>query len=649
MKTLSSESAHRLGEIALLTMAFVLPLAFYFRTYDSIAIKTAVLQWGSLTLLFAWLWQGISRGRFQVPASSWSVLLPATLYGAWMLVRFATAPYKVAALPEFLTQLTMLAGFLAAFLGFAGARSASRFATLIILAAYIVALYALAQTAGLDPFIWKGAFGAGPLGTRVFSTLGTPNLCASFFAVAVPLALTLALDPETPNALRRAALGLTPTALFVAILTEAPVGMATIALSCFLYAVIVPAILRTHAALRSAVIAIILALIAAVAAFNLAGESANTWSYTSEFRKTTVSAELRMVTEHPLIGFGPGSFYVHYPRFRPVDIIKMEGKHNTLTQYPELPLLGVAVELGAVGAALWLWLFGASLLTGVKGASALRRAGAISESVYAAGFSAAAAGGLAAAHLGNSGYMPAPGWYVWPLAGLAAGLAPLAARRAAVSVYPLPVSEDIRRALYAPSLLTFIAFNVMPGLWLSSDVHHNAAIYYAKTAQYDKALAHFDRVLPGSPNYTMALYFRGNMLNDQEKYQEALAAYDRLQIQAPDYVQVHAQRGHAYAKLGDWTAAASERALQAALDPIDVRNLIAWSEAARAAGNLDEARMAIARAQALDPNNEGVRLQISANDLLERRQLAKAGQRKLNGHDTAKKPPHKGPGRPLSK
>ena len=638
MKTLSAESAHRLGEIALLTMAFGLPLAFYFRTYDSTAIKFAVLQWGSLALLFAWLWQGISRGRFQVPASSWTVLLPATLYGTWMMARFATAPHKLAALPDFLTQLTMLAGFLAAFLGFAGARAAARFTTLTVLAAWIVALYGLAQMAGLDQFVWKGAFGLGPIGTRVFSTLGNPHLCASFFAIAVPLALTLDLDPETPKALRLAALGLAPIAVFVAIMTGAPVGVAAVGISCLLYAVIVPAALRTRASLTSAGIALVLALVAGAAAFSLEGHGEDRWSYTAEFRKATVAAELRMIAEHPLTGFGPGSFSVHYPRFRSVDIIRMEAKHNTMTQYPELPLLGAAVELGAVGAALWLWLFGASLWTGARGASALRRAGAISESIYAAGFAAAAAGGLAAAHLGNSGFMPAPGWYVWPLAGLAAGLAPLAARRAAVSVYPLPVSEDIRRALYAPSLLAFIGLILMPGLWLRSDVDHNVAIYHAKKAQYDKALAHFDRVLPGSPNYTMALYFRGNVFNEQEKYQEALAAYDRLQLQAPDYVQVHAQRAVAYAKLGDWTAAAVERKRQAELDPIDVVNLVAWSEAARAAGNLDEARMAIARAQALDPKNEGVRLQIVANDLLERRQQTAAGRRKPSGHDTAKKP-----------
>ena len=77
MRTPNAESAHRLGEVALLTTAFVLPIAFYLRSYDTAAIKFTILQWGSLTMLFGWLWQGISRGRFQAPASSWTALLPA--------------------------------------------------------------------------------------------------------------------------------------------------------------------------------------------------------------------------------------------------------------------------------------------------------------------------------------------------------------------------------------------------------------------------------------------------------------------------------------------------------------------------------------------------------------------------------------------
>ncbi len=632
MRTPTAESAHRLGELALLTTAFVLPLAFYLRSYDSTAIKYTILQWGSLTMLFGWLWQGLSRGRFSAPASSWPALLPALGYGAWMIIRFASEPHKLGALPDFLTQLTMLIGFLAAFLGFAGARCASRFAALTVAAAWLVALYALCQAAGLDPFIWKGAFGP-----SVFSTLANPYLCASFLAVAIPVALTLELDPETPAPFRAAALLLLPLAGGAVVLTGSTMGVAGFVVSCVLYAVIVPASLRTRQALKSGGLALLAALVVAGAAALTTAPKKETWSYAREFRRLTTAAELAMIAERPLAGFGPGSFSLHYPRFRPAEIIKLEGGHNTMTDHPELPLLGVAVELGAVGALLWLWLFGAALWTGARGASALRRAGALTESTYAAGFAAAAAGALAASHFGWTAYAPGTGWYAWPLAGLAAGLAPLAARRAAVSVYPLPVSESIRRALYAPALLAFAGLAVFPGLWLRSEVNLNSAIYFAKSNDLPKAVELFSTIQPGSQGYTMSLYFKGNALNSLGKADEALAAYDALQRQAPDYTLVHAQRGSAYAKLGDWTAAAAERSRQATLDPLYLENLIAWSEAARAAGNLEEARVAAGKAEALDPKDERVRLQLAANDLMERRIAEKAGRGKTSGHGTAKK------------
>ncbi len=638
MRTPSAESAHRLGELALLTTAFVLPLAFYLRAYDSASIKFTILQWGALTMMFGWVWQGISRGRFQAPASSWTALVPALAYGAWMIVRFAAEPHKLGALPDFLTQLTMVVGFLAAFLGFAGARCASRFAALTVAAAWIVSLYGLLQAAGLDPFIWKGAYGAGLAGPRVFSTLANPYLCVSFLAVAVPLALTLSLDAETPAPLRWAALALLPVGGAAAILTTSPAGAAGFVASCALYAVIVPAALRTGPALKSAGLALLTAAVVGGAAALTAAPAKESWSHASELRRVTAAAEWRMVAERPLAGFGPGSFSLHYPRFRPVEAIKLEDSRYTSTYFPEIPLLGAAVELGAVGAILWLWLFGAALWTGARGASALRRAGALPESVYAAGFAAAAAGALATAHFGWAGHAPAPGWYAWPLAGLAAGLAPLAARRAAVSVYPLPVSDSIRRALYAPALLSFAGLALFPGLWLRSEVNFNSGVAHAKLGENERAVGLFAQVRPGTPSYTMALYYQGNALNSLGKAGDALAAYDRLQAQAPDYALVHAQRGAAYAKLGDWEASAAARARQAELDPLYLDNLVAWAEAARASGDLEQARLAAGKAEAIKPDDDGVRLQLAANDLMERRIAEREGRGKANGRGVAKKP-----------
>lgn len=546
MRTPSAGSAHRLGELALLATAFVLPLAFSLHSYDPGSLKFAVLQWSALAMLFAWLWQGISRGRFQVPVGSWSVLIPALLYGVWIAGAFAAGERRLAALPDFTTRLTMLAAFLAALLGFAGARCASRFAALTVGAALLAA--------------------AGAAVSRDFAAAAGPYL-SSLFAVAVPLALTLDLDPETPGPARVAALALLPAAGAFLVLSSAPA--APFCASLLVFAALIAAALRSKAGLRAAGLALLAA--AAVAAFG------------------------RVSVPIPRLALGPE-------------------------------------------AVLLLWLFAAALWTGARAASSLRRAGALTESRYAAGFAAAAAGALGAAYLGGEPLSPAAGWYAWPLAGLAAGLAPLAARRAAVSVYPLPVSESVRHALYAPALLGFAGLALLPGLWLRSDVALNSGVYAARQGDGARALELYAKVLPGSRHYLASLYFTGDALNGLGRPEEALAAFDRLQEQSLDFPRVHGARGEAYAMLDDWASAARERARQAELEPALLENLVAWAEAARASGDLEQARVAAAKAAALDSGDEGVKLQLAANDLMERRLLAKQGRGKANGRGVVKKP-----------
>jgi O-antigen ligase len=96
-----------------------------------------------------------------------------------------------------------------------------------------------------------------------------------------------------------------------------------------------------------------------------------------------------MIAERPLSGQGPGSFLVNYPRFRPPEIIRLEGRHNTETDHPECQLLEVAAELGVVGAALWAWLFAALLAAAWRARRALINQGALGESCYMAGLFAA--------------------------------------------------------------------------------------------------------------------------------------------------------------------------------------------------------------------------------------------------------------------
>lgn len=630
MKTPSPAVWHRLGEVALLSTVFLLPLAVYFRTYDSAALKLTTLQLGVLVLGFAWFLQGLARGRWEAPASSGPALVPALAFGAWLLLRWAAAPHKLEALPGFLPQLLMVAGYLAVLVNFGGARPAARLSGALAASGWLVALYALAQRFGLDPLIWKGAFGA-----RAFSTLAQPDLCAEFLALTLPPAMAMSLDEETHPGLRLAALSLLPAASAAVIVTQSATGLLAFAAAALAWGFAAPAALRSKAAARSGAAALVVAGATVAAAFlfdgaALARRARADWTY----GRATVASELRMARAKPWAGWGPGSFFMDYPAFRDEDARRASGGgHNALTEFPVSRPVGVLVELGAVGAALWLWLFGAALWSALRGASALRREGRFPEAAYAAGFFAAAVGALAAETLSNSGSFAAPGFLLWPVAGMAAGLAPLSVTRGRVAAYPFPVDDSVRRMLHVPVLLALFALAAPPALWLRSDVEQNVAIYHAKRGDYAQAVEHFERVLPGAPAYPMALYFKGNALLDAGLAADAVAAYETLGEFAPDYVRRHMQLGLAYAKLERWGDAESEHARQAALDPTDVPNLIAWAGAARAGGDLIAARRAVALALDAAPDDPAVKTALIENALMEKRvadqqAAAKRGGRK---------------------
>ena len=68
-------------------------------------------------------------------------------------------------------------------------------------------------------------------------------------------------------------------------------------------------------------------------------------------------AGLRMVTDAPLLGLGPGGVRLHYPEYKHPDALKPRTSHlhNNLVQ--------IAAERGLLGLIAWLWIWGAFILT----------------------------------------------------------------------------------------------------------------------------------------------------------------------------------------------------------------------------------------------------------------------------------------------
>ncbi len=238
---------HRTGEAVLLFLAFVLPLAFYLKTYDSVTIKTATLHLGTIVLVLSWFLKGLERGRWEVPQAAWTMLAPALGLLAWTGLRFALSEHRLAALPGFLNQIAFLAAFCVALLEYGGADNARRLTGWTLRAAWIACLYGLAQKAGWDPFAWKGAFGG-----RVFSTFADPDALAQFLALCLPLAMTRFMDPERDAPGRVADMALASACAAVVVLTGSASGLAALAIQGACFAVLALLLLRGRAAFLGA-------------------------------------------------------------------------------------------------------------------------------------------------------------------------------------------------------------------------------------------------------------------------------------------------------------------------------------------------------------------------------------------------------------
>jgi tetratricopeptide (TPR) repeat protein len=433
--------------------------------------------------------------------------------------------------------------------------------------------------------------------------LTSPDQLAAFAAAALPVVLALRLDPESSPARRLLSASTAMVLALLAAWSGSARGLAAFTLSALVFAAAAVSILRGPAARRAALIALACAAAAVLAAVAGAGSIIEDAARFAAASGASWSAALRLWSSSPLLGHGTGSFAILTPG----------------SAAPDALALRALAETGLAGAALLVWTLLAAAACGLRSAAGLRRHGALAEAGYATAFGAAFAAWALAAALGLAPAFGAGAWLAWAAAGLAAGMVPLARPRGVVLTMPLPFGEDVRRLMQGPALILFLGLVVWPGGWLASDVRYNRAVSESRAGDLDAALADAGRVWPGSPVYAPALYLRGRVLMDQGKPGEALDAFARLDDVSPDFSRVHARRAEAYASIQDWNSSVVERERQADLTPLDLPNLTAWAEAARAAGDMKEARRAADRALAVAPGDESVRLQVAANSLLEKR------------------------------
>ena len=224
------------------------------------------------------------------------------VFACWLAVLGASASFApVASLPDLLLPLLAVAWCL---LIMTVRPRAEHVALALVLSGAVVACVALLQFLGVDPFAlggWMPLITANPR-MHVFATLGNPNFVAALLVSLAPL--TYSLRTIFP-ARRRLLSGI----LAVDVLAIAAAGSRAAVLA-FLAILLWLAVLRRVRGWRW-----LLASLGLAAAAVLLLAPARSLSVTLRGRAYIWHVAAPHITEHPILGSGPGSFVVEYPEW----------------------------------------------------------------------------------------------------------------------------------------------------------------------------------------------------------------------------------------------------------------------------------------------------------------------------------------------
>ncbi|OGR41385.1 MAG: hypothetical protein A2X35_10260 [Elusimicrobia bacterium GWA2_61_42] len=328
---------------------------FYLRTYDSAQVKITLLQMGGISLLGMWVSLLVLEGRRAFRREDFIFLAPFFAYLLYVVISFLNAPYKGPSVDDFVRYTIYMSVTLIVIREFT-AEAVDRLTKVLIVTAYIAVLYGLVQFLdfhffppkeqgpGLDPFIWRGAFGR-----RVFSTYGNPNFFGNFLVLIFPIALMQYLKKKSIFLLPLVLLD-----LFCLYCTETKGAYLGFAISSFLLAVFYGYFFMREKLKIGRVKFLLLALIVPLSAVGVVYKIGNPLSYS--FRISTWLSTWEMVESRPLTGVGVGSFKVIYPAYRRPSIFHIEGKHNTETDHAEQEHLEQWMDNGLIGFGLYLWM-----------------------------------------------------------------------------------------------------------------------------------------------------------------------------------------------------------------------------------------------------------------------------------------------------
>jgi len=364
-RTEAETYAHKAVVAWLPILYLLISSLFFLRTYDSAQVKISMMQMGGLGLLTMWLVRLALAGRHALNREDLVCLSPFLAYLFWGVFSYLKAPYHMSSTDFFLRQTFYMIAALITIYEFDEAAIARLFKVLIW-TAWIAIGYGALQIVdfhafprgvgkGIDPFVWRGAFG-----DRVFSTYGNPNFYGDFLVIMFPILVTQWFKTK-----RWSLIVLIALLLLSLVMTGTKGAWLGFALVCFLFGLIAlvffPDQTRPY---RKRMLGLVGGLVLAFVGYTAKDLTGRVVSI--NFRLFTWEATWEMITTKPWTGSGVGSFPPLYPAFRRPAIFHIEGKHNTETDHAENEYLEQFFDHGILGFGIFIWLVYSTLVVGFR-------------------------------------------------------------------------------------------------------------------------------------------------------------------------------------------------------------------------------------------------------------------------------------------
>ncbi|OGR92476.1 MAG: hypothetical protein A2V88_01050 [Elusimicrobia bacterium RBG_16_66_12] len=370
--------AHKAITLWLPVLYFLISSLFFLRTYDSAQVKITMMQMGGVGLLTLWLCRLVLAGRRALNKDDLVCLSPFLAYLIVGILSFLHAPYRMASTDFFIRQMFYMIVALIVIYELDEA-AVQRLIKWLTWTAWVAIGYGMLQFVdtrwfppgvgkGIDPFVWRGAFGS-----RVFSTYGNPNFYGDFLVIMFPILLTQFLKTW-----RWSLVPLLAMLLINLMATGTKGAWLGFAMVCILFGVVSLAYFKEFSRpYRARILGV-----AAFCALGLIGYTAKdlqTRIVSINFRLFTWEATWELIRTQPLIGSGVGSFPPLYPAFRRPPIFHIEGKHNTETDHAEDEYLEQLLDNGIIGFGIFLWLVISTLVIGFRSLGQLTTALALKD------------------------------------------------------------------------------------------------------------------------------------------------------------------------------------------------------------------------------------------------------------------------------